>query len=179
LDSNTFLRCRFAGCLAALLLAFACHAEVIPADSLRAKYAELHDRLGNNQFRMPLYLESSESPDSVTGDMYALVDQPFATATAALHSPGDWCEILILHINTKYCRAADQGSVLNVSIGNKHDQPLDQAYRVVFAYRVAARTADYLQVRLTSHSRRFRRATAGRSSIFPMPTASGWRDAWR
>ena len=132
------------------LLAFACHAEVIPADSLRAKYAELHDRLGNNQFRKPFYLESSESPDSVTGDMYALVHQPFAAAAAALHSPGDWCEILILHINTKYCRVAGQGSVLDVSIGNKHDQPLDQAYRVAFAYRVAARTADYLQVRLNA-----------------------------
>jgi len=123
---------------------------VIPADGLRAKYAELHDRLGNNQFRKPFYLESSESPDSVTGDMYALVGQPFASAAAALHSPGDWCEILILHINTKYCRATGEGSVLNVNIGNKHDQPLDQAYRVAFSYRVAARTADFLQVRLNA-----------------------------
>jgi hypothetical protein len=86
------------------------------------------------------------------GDIYAIIDHPFATAAAALNRPGDWCEILILHINTKYCRAStgDQGSVLNVSIGKKYDQPLDQAYRVEFAYRVVARTSDYLQVRLNA-----------------------------
>ncbi len=147
--------CRIAGCLAAGLLAALAHAgnaEVIPADQLRAKYAELRNQLSNNQFRKPLYLDSSESPDGVTGDAYALVDYPFATAVTALTSPNDWCEILILPINTKYCRASvgEQGSILNVSIGKKYDQPLAQTYRVQFAYRVAARASDYLQVRLNA-----------------------------
>ncbi|HEV2007780.1 MAG TPA: hypothetical protein VGQ88_03565 [Burkholderiales bacterium] len=147
--------CRIVGCLAAGLLAALAHAgdaEVNSAGNLRAKYAELRIRLSNNQFQKPLYLNSSESQDGVTGEIYALIDHPFATAAAALNSPGDWCEILILHINTKYCRASmgGQGSVLNVSIGKKYDQPLDQAYRVEFAYRVAAQTSDYLQVRLNA-----------------------------
>ena len=86
------------------------------------------------------------------GDIYALVDYPFADINAALNNPASWCDVLILHINTKYCRAStgDQGSVLNVSIGKKHDQPLAEAHRMAFAYRVAAQTADYLQVRLNA-----------------------------
>jgi hypothetical protein len=144
---------RVAGCLAAgLLAAFAnpCNAQLVPADQLRAKHAELGNKLSNNQFRKPLYLDSSESPDGVTGSVYALIDHPFATTAAALNSPDDWCEILILHINTKYCRASmgDQGSILNVSIGNKHHQPLNLAHRVGFVYRVAAQTPNYLQVTL-------------------------------
>lgn len=127
-------------------------ADVNSAGSLHAKYAELRNQLSHNQFQKPLYLESSESPNDVTGDIYALIDHPFATAAAALNTPGDWCEILILNINTKYCRASTvgQGSVLNVSIGKKHDQPLDEAYRVEFVYRVAAQTSNYLQVRLNA-----------------------------
>lgn len=58
----------------------------------------------------------------------------------------------MLHVNTKYCRAASDshGSVLQVNIGKKFDQPLDEAYRVDFAYRVAAESPDYLKVMLTA-----------------------------
>jgi len=147
--------CRIAGCLAAGLLSVLAHAgdaEVNSAGSLRAKYAQLRNQLSNNQFHKPLVLHSSESPDGVTGNVYALIEHPFATAAAALSNPRDWCEILILHINTKYCRAStgDQGSVLNVRIGRRFDQPLRLAYRVEFTHRVAARTSNYLQVRLNA-----------------------------
>jgi hypothetical protein len=135
------------------LLAAAAHAGEAGLDSsasLHAKYAELQSQLGQNQFRRPLYLDSSESRDRVTGDVYARIDHPFETVAAALNGPANWCEILILHINTKYCRPAAGGraSVLNVSMGSKNQQPLDEAYRVVFAWRVAAQGPDYLQVTL-------------------------------
>lgn len=120
------------------------------SESLRAKQVELRQQLANSPFGKPLVLDSSESADGVTGAIHALVEYPYAAAAAALNSPGDWCEILILHVNVKYCRAspAGEGSVLDVRIGRKYDQPLNRAYRVDFAYRVAARASNYLQVRL-------------------------------
>lgn len=121
-------------------------------NALRAKHGVLQDRLSRNAFGSPIYLESSETPDGVAGDIYAVVNYPFATVGAVLNKPGNWCDILMLHLNTKYCRAstANQGDVLSVSIGKKYDQPLGDAYRVVFAYRVAAQAANYLQVKLTA-----------------------------
>ena len=126
--------------------------DVNAANSLRAKYAELRTRLSSNQFQKPLYLSSSESPDGLAGDVYALVDHPFATAAAALSGAAGWCEIMLLPFNTKYCRVStgDQGSVLNVRIGRKHDQPVDQAYRMQFSHWVAAQTPEYLQVGLSA-----------------------------
>ena len=146
---------RVAGCLAAGLLCALSHAgggDVNAAGSLRAKYAELNHRLSDNQYHKPLYLDSGESPAGVTGNVYALIDHPFATAAAALYSPDDWCEILILHINTKYCRASrgDQGSILNMIVGTKQDRPLNLANRLEFVYRVAAQTPNYLQVTLNA-----------------------------
>ena len=122
------------------------------AGRLRAKYAELRPQLSNNQFQKPLYLDSSEAADSLTGDVYAVVDHPFATAAPALSGAGEWCEIMFLPFNTKACRvsAGDKGSILNVRIGRKHDQPVEQAHQVAFSHRVVAQTAEYLQVRLSA-----------------------------
>ena len=130
-------------------IVYAGDADANAAASLRARYDGLQTRLSRNQFQRPLYLDSSETPDSVTGDIYARIDYPFATVRAALNNPGDWCDILILHVNTKYCRAStdSRGAVLKVSIGRKFDEPLEQANRVDFAYRVAAQTANFLRVR--------------------------------
>ena len=127
---------RIAGCLAAALLAAAAHAwgaQAGSADGLHARHAQLRGQLGSNQFQKPLYLDSSESANGVAGNAYALVDHPFAISAAVLSDPGDWCEILILSINTKFCRASagSHGSILNVSIGSKIDQPLDQVTQLI------------------------------------------------
>ena len=95
-------------------------------------------------------MESREGKDTVAGEIHAIVDHPFATTGAALSTPSQWCDILILHLNTKYCRpsADSRAAILHVSIGKKYDQPILEGYRVDFAYRVAVRTPDYLQVKL-------------------------------
>src|SRR5262245_33029218 len=88
------------------------------AHSLRARYALLNEQLRDNQFGRPLYLDSLESSDDLKGDIYALVDYPFAAVNAALNDPAHWCEVMILHINTKHCRAstANGRTALAVSI---------------------------------------------------------------
>ena len=138
---------------AAVLCVGAALAHAADGDSagrLRAKYAELRPQLSNNQFHKPLYLDSGEAADTLTGEVYAVVDHPFATAAPALSGAGEWCEIMFLPFNTKACRVStgERGSVLNVRIGRKADQPVDEAHPVAFSYRVAAQTAEYLQVQL-------------------------------
>lgn len=117
--------------------------------ALRARHSTLQDRLNNNPFQRPLALDSSETSSGVAGNIHALVNHPFATVAAALKNPAQWCDILSLHLNTKYCRAT-AGDALNVTIGKKFDQPLDEAYPITFAWRVNSQTADYLQVRLNA-----------------------------
>lgn len=119
---------------------------------LLARYHALQGQPGNSQFKTPLYLESGETTGGVTGNIHARVDHPFATTGAALNGPGRWCDILLLHLNTKYCRASTEGqaSALTVYIGKKHDQLLEDAYRVNFAWRVVASTPQYLKIVLTA-----------------------------
>ncbi len=119
---------------------------------LRTKYLELRDQLGHNQFQMPISIESQETSDSVTGDIYALINYPFAAVDAALDEPSHLCEIMMLQLNTKYCRPVTDsyGSGIEVNVGKKSDQPLAETYRMGFSYRLAAETPDYLKVILTA-----------------------------
>jgi hypothetical protein len=131
----------------------------VPAESRRIRLPGLVPNLRQcrNDFAAtrssgPLYLDSSETSNGVAGNVYALIDHPFATTAVALNNAGRWCDILMLHLNTKYCRAstAGQDGTLRVNIGKKHDQPLNQSYRVDFVYRVVALTPDYLKVMLAA-----------------------------
>src|SRR5476649_755536 len=65
-------------------IAHADDVEANSAASLRAKYDGLQNQLSHNQFQRPLYLDSSETSDSVTGDIYARINYPFETVRAAL-----------------------------------------------------------------------------------------------
>ncbi len=93
------------------------------AAALRASHAAMTDQLRQNQFGRALVLESAESSGGLKGDIHAVVDHPFAAVAAALNDPARgpaaWCDVLILHINTKYCRAGlqDDGPVLNLRVG--------------------------------------------------------------
>jgi len=122
------------------------------ASLLQAKYASLGERLRYNPFRRALSLDSSESPNDLKGDIYALVDYPFATVSAALDGPDNWCDVLILHVNTKHCHATtDQTrTALTVHIGKKIPQSLEEAYPIEFSYRGAAATANYLEIQLNA-----------------------------
>src|SRR5271170_4997318 len=77
-------------------LAFADDIEASAA--LRARYLALQAQLASNPFRRPLHLDSRETPGEVAGDVYAVIDSPFESASSALGAPGDWCDILLLHI---------------------------------------------------------------------------------
>jgi hypothetical protein len=133
---------------AALAMAHA----AVAADNLselRAMYTTLQNRLLHNQFQRPVYLDSSETSDAVTGSIYALLTYGFSTVGAALKSSANWCDILLLHLNTKHCTTSSAGEeVLTIIVGKKYDRPLDEGYRMAFAYRVARPTSNYMQIAL-------------------------------
>ena len=88
--------------------------------------------------------------DSVKGHVYALIDHPFKTVNVALQMPSNWCDILILHLNTKYCKVTvnEKDQRLNVYFGKKTEQALEDAYEVEMYYRVSIADSNYLGVEL-------------------------------
>lgn len=121
---------------------------------LRAKYVELGKQLLNNQFQRALYLDSMESSHDLKGEIYAVIDYPFAAVNVALNNPAHWCDVLILHMNVKYCHASSNkaDTILTVDLGRKYDQPLADAYRLEFNYRGVITTPDYFAVELNAEN---------------------------
>ncbi len=141
--------------LAVSVAALCAHAQEAPqlkpatgAADLRATYQRLLRPLANNDFRRPLVVESSEGAGALAGDIHALMEYPFATVKAAFGSAANWCDVLILHVNTKYCRA--EGAGLKVQMGQKTPEPLDPGAQLAFTFRVPSVVADYFQVELTA-----------------------------
>ncbi len=120
------------------------------AAALRARHTELRDALTSNQFQRPLVLQSRDQTGGDKGEIYARIELPFSVVGPALQGIENWCDIMILHLNVKGCRAnsARAGSTLSVAIGRKFDQPLADAYPVEFVYKLVVATADYLQLTL-------------------------------
>ena len=141
------------GMLVALLLGAACMGALHAQDAvaLRARHASLREQLATNQFQRPLVLVSSENAGDLKGEVYAVVDQPFALVGPALQGMDHWCDLLILHLNVKNCTTTSKpADVLTLFVGRKFDQPLDDAYQVNFNYRLVTSSADYLQVQLNA-----------------------------
>src|SRR6478609_1711690 len=129
---------------AACLLGLASFSVLADADALRAKHSELREQLRNNSFQRAMHIDSSEVGDTLKGDVYAVLEYPFGVVGDALKNPSDWCDILILPFNTKYCHAVDSNgaAALLVRIGRKYDQPVEKSFRLDFALRPVAAKSD-------------------------------------
>ncbi len=122
------------------------------AQALQAKYAVLAPQLMKNEFDRPLVIESTESDKSVSGNAYAVINYPFATVASSFRDADNWCEVLILHLNTKYCRAEGDSarSMLAVAVGKKHPQEIREAYNLNFDFRPGLSTPEYMAVQMNA-----------------------------
>ena len=122
------------------------------ASALIEKHAAIVGQLTQNQFARPLVIDSFQSSNAVSGSAYAVLDSPFSAVSSAFKNPNRWCEVMILHINTKFCRANSDTSpaMLRVNIGKKTPQELKDAFALEFAMRVASATPNYLAVQVNA-----------------------------
>ena len=122
------------------------------AAALLQKNADLKSQLAGSPFRRPLVLDSSESANTVDGNVYAVLESSFAAVSSTFKSPEQWCEVMILHINTKYCRPDGSAAPtrFKVSIGKKTPQQLSDAFALDFDYEIASASSSYLSVLLSA-----------------------------
>jgi hypothetical protein len=127
-------------------------ADVMPAAGkiLMDKYRRIEAKLADNSFGIPVYLESSEEHNTLSVDVYGIVEYPFAAVRNILQTPENWCDIAPLHINIKACtyRNADNETFLTFYSGRKFYQPPGDAYQLRYAYRVNARYPEYTDISL-------------------------------
>ena len=122
--------------------------------TLLAKHTSLAGVLANNVYGRPLVLDSTESGDLVSGNAYAVLDAPFATVSTAFRNANTWCDVMILHINTKYCRVVpgSKPATLKVNIGKKTPQSLQDSPSLEFVMHQVSASPSLLVVQLNAEN---------------------------
>ncbi len=140
--------------LALTLWVAAAQAQTSPGERLRAQFAAVRQGSVAATFDRPLYLVSNEGGDRLQGDVYAVLDRPHAFVRQAILNGEQWCTIMILHLNTKYCRASARNGKerLDVGVGRRFDEPLSDVYWVGFDHAIEASAAEFQQVVLRAQN---------------------------
>lgn len=129
-----------------LLSLFAAAAEAQDAAALRARHAALQGQLANNSFGRALHVESSASDSRHKGEVYAVIQHPYAAVAAGLGRAASWCAVLTLQVNIKRCEAT--GDALAAYVTRRPRDSAEDAHRIDFRFEAAARDEDYLRVAL-------------------------------
>jgi hypothetical protein len=131
-----------------LCFAFAAQAQAQDAGALRARHAVLKEHLISNPFGRPVHVESSINGGAHKGEIYAVIDKPYAMAAPALSRAANWCDILTLQVNVKRCKASDEA--LTALITRKARDVADNAHRAEFRFEPVQNSTDYLHVELSA-----------------------------
>jgi hypothetical protein len=136
------------------LFAQAATLEAGSAQAMRELHRKLGDQLANSPLRRPIVLDSAETDGGLQGDVYAVVHHSIDDVRRALERSSQWCEMLILHINNRRCRAehGPNGEKLTLTVVPRYDKPIDQGFELSFVHRVASAARDYLLVDLSAES---------------------------
>ena len=140
----------------AATLAAACAAWSFPAAAqegaaaLRATYEKLAPGLANSPFGRPMVLTSAETANGLKGEVYGVLDRPLADVAGVLDKTTQWCDMLMVHLNNRGCRASDANKTLVLSVVQRYDIPAEQASDLTFQHRVASAAADYFDATLSS-----------------------------
>jgi hypothetical protein len=131
---------------------YAENAQDDPSMSMLARYEAIRDQLNNNPFGQPLYLQSNRKENHIGGQLSGVIEHPFTMVSRAFNAADQWCDIMSLHLNVKYCRASenDAGHMLKIFFGRKFHEPLASAYQGDYQFQVLRETESYFKVALTA-----------------------------
>ena len=121
-------------------------------NNLRETYEEIKDDIFENNYDIPIYLESDATKNAMRGDVYGIIYHPFKTVSKDLASLENWCEIMPQHLNIKACtyQYVNGQCKLIFYSGRKFYEKADDVYHLDYQFKVSALNDDYFNTSLNS-----------------------------
>ena len=119
---------------------------------LKEIYEEIEEQILNNDYGLPLYLESIKKEDSMRGDVYGIIYHPYETVSKNLASLTNWCGIMPQHLNIKACTyqyVNDQCRLIFYT-GRKFYEKADNVYHLNYRFKVSTLNNNYFNAFLDS-----------------------------
>lgn len=122
------------------------------ANDLLEVYEEIEDDLLENNYDIPVYLESTIIKNTMRGEVFGILYHSFETVSDALKSLANWCEIMPQHLNIKACTYQHENNKCKLTFysGRKFYQKADEVYHLQYHFNVTSLTPDYFNAFLTA-----------------------------
>lgn len=120
--------------------------------SLLEQFKEVLPKLSGNDFKLPIALTSFEQGDQFKGEIIGVLEHDFETSRQIFTQPGDWCNILMMHLNTKSC-TYEKGAnpIIHLSSGRKPNKKPELIKKLSMKFSILEDRSDYLSVGLFSN----------------------------
>lgn len=121
--------------------------------SLLDKYHDIEKELEKNTGPVPVYVESSEDKNVTHVDIYGIIKYPFEIVQNKFLVPANWCDIVLPHPNVRACTYKKVGDtwLLNIYRVDEFTEPVEDAYKMEFVYRVSKLEPVYFDIALVAH----------------------------
>lgn len=121
-------------------------------NGLPQKYQQLRQKLENNVFHVPVYIQSAVEAQSQSGDVYGIIHHPFSQVKTAINHVENWCEIAPLHLNIKACtfQKLNGDFLLTLYSGRKFFEKPEDTYQLVYRFHLDNGQPDYTRTTLTA-----------------------------
>ncbi|MDJ0958679.1 MAG: hypothetical protein QNI91_17565 [Arenicellales bacterium] len=143
----------FVGFVALLLLGITIPVTAKPKDTenILEVYALAKPILDNPTTDKPFYLHAEVVKRRQMGEAALYFEQPFKEISSSLSKLGNWCEVLLLHLNTKACTHSrrKRDKTLTIYLGRKFYQDPDDAFVMTYNFETEKKK-DYFSALITA-----------------------------
>jgi len=132
---------------------------ILPALNVRANNLELHNVyaqikpvLEKNAYGIPVYINSRDENDTMTGVIYGVIHHPFDVLSQTLRTPANWCDIAPQHLNIKACtyQPIKDYCQLTFYSGRKFYEKADDVYQLAYQFDINEQDKDFIHISLSS-----------------------------
>ena len=122
--------------------------------NLQRSYDKIKKQLVEHPSGLPIYIESFDENNSISGDVYSITSHSFSTIKNTLTDPANWCDISLLHLNIKACtfKHNKENQKITIYTGRKFYQPPEDAFVHEYIFEIVHNQSSYFKVLLTAAS---------------------------
>ena len=119
---------------------------------LKEKYEEIEEQLFENAYDIPVYMESNNDENIMSGKVYGIIYHPFNKVSQALSSVTNACEIMPQHLNIKACTYEYKNNKCRLTFysGRKFYQKADDVQHLNYIFNVTELNDKYFTVTLNT-----------------------------
>lgn len=119
---------------------------------LLAVYTQLKPVLEHNAYGIPVYINSKDENDTMTGVIYGVLHYPFETVSQSVRSASNWCDIAPQHLNIKACTYQPTKDYCQLTFysGRKFYEKADDVYQLAYRFDVNEQNNDFIHISLSA-----------------------------